>query len=405
MSGPSLNRQGLGKFEYAVLMGFAVLGMMLMVSAHSMLSLYLGLELQSLALYVLAAFNRNDRRASEAGLKYFILGALSSGVLLYGMSLIYGFGGQGSLNFADLRVAIDSLGTPSDNLGLIIGLVFVASGLAFKISAAPFHMWTPDVYHGSPLCVTALFASVPKIAAFVLLFRVFYDPLMGLVAQWTDFLIILGLFSIFWGGIAGIAQTSIKRLIAYSSIGHMGYALLSLVAANTVGTIAMLNYLTAYLLMTLGLFALLMSLEQDGKEINLISDLGGLSQSAPMKALALLILMMSLAGIPIFAGFFVKLKVFHAVLEAGYVIPAVLGVLGSVIACFYYIRVIKIAYFDEVESVSRMRTKRSSPSGIVLLLSLILVCLWGVLARPIDSIITDSLGSDGALAKVSDYRN
>jgi len=386
MSGPRLAAYGLAKFEYPILMGFAVLGMMLMVSASDMLSLYLGLELQSLALYVMAAFNRNDGRASEAGLKYFILGALSSGVLLYGISMIYGFGGAGSTSFAALYSSIVVLGSPSDNLGLIVGLVFIAAGLAFKISAAPFHMWTPDVYQGSPLPVTAFFASAPKVAAFVLLFRVLYDPLISLAAQWQDLLVLLSLVSIFWGAVAGIAQKSLKRLIAYSSIGHMGYALLGLVAANEAGGTAMLNYLAAYVLMTLGVFALVMSLEKDGKEVELVSDLKGLSQAAPMKALALLILMMSLAGIPIFAGFFVKLKVFAAVVEAGYMLPAVLGILGSVIACFYYIRVVKVAYFDEVDAGETQVTDAPAMSTTwVLVGSILLVSLWAVADRSINS--------------------
>ncbi len=394
MSGPRLVAHGLGKFEYPVLMGFAVVGMLLMVSANSMMSLYLGLELQSLALYVLAAFNRQDPRASEAGLKYFILGALSSGVLLYGISLIYGFGGAGSLGFAELGAAIAPLGAASDNLGLVIGLAFVAAGLAFKISAAPFHMWTPDVYQGAPLSVTAFFASAPKIAAFVLLFRVLYDPLLGLAAQWSNLVLMLALASIFWGAIAGIAQRNIKRLIAYSSIGHMGYALLGLVAATPSGAVAMLTYLVAYTVMTLGVFALLMSLERDGREIDVVSDLAGLGRAAPVKALALLILLMSLAGIPIFAGFFVKLKVFYAVIEAGYFVPAVLGLIGSVIACFYYIRVVKIAYFDEPDGREVMQV-RNRPSGLVLLASLALVCLWAVLDRPVDTMARQSLGLDG----------
>ena len=390
MSSPRLADQGLMKFEYPVLLGFAVLGMMLMVSASDMISLYLGLELQSLALYVLAAFNRNDTRASEAGLKYFILGALSSGVLLYGISLIYGFGGAGATGFAELRQTIQALGAPTDNLGLVVGLVFVTAGLGFKISAAPFHMWTPDVYQGAPLSVTAFFASAPKVAAFVLLFRLFYDPLMGLVAQWQDLLIALALTSIFWGAIAGIAQRSLKRLIAYSSIGHMGYALLGLAAASSAGSIAMLNYLAAYVVMTLGVFALLLSLEREGKEVELVSDLAGLGKSSPFKAFALLVLMMSLAGIPVFAGFFVKLKVFYAVVAAGYTVPAVLGILGSVIACFYYIRLVKVAYFDEAEAPAA-RNNTNNPAGLVLTAALVVVSLWGVLDRSVNDAASVSI--------------
>ena len=397
MSGPSLTAAGLAKFEYPVLLGFAALGMMLMVSASDLISAYLGLQLQSLALYVMAAFNRSDGRASEAGLKYFILGALSSGMLLYGISLVYGFGGAGSTSFAALYSTIEVLGSPSDNLGLIVGLVFVAAGLAFKISAAPFHMWTPDVYQGAPLPVTAFFASAPKVAAFVLLFRLLYDPLLALAAQWQELLVLLSLFSIFWGAIAGIAQRRLKRLIAYSSIGHMGYALLGLVTADQAGAVAMLNYLTAYVLMTLGVFALVLSLEKDGKEVEWVSDLTGLSQAAPVKAFALLILMMSLAGIPIFAGFFVKLKVFAAVVEAGYILPAVLGILGSVIACFYYIRVVKVAYFDEVEEGQTPVADASALStSWVLIGAIALVSLWGLADRSITAAATYGIEQQAA---------
>ena len=400
MTSSRLAAHGLLKFEYPILLAFSVLGMMLMVSASDMLSLYLGLELQSLALYVLAAFNRNDSRASEAGLKYFILGALSSGVLLYGISLIYGFGGAGATSFAALNQTIEVLGSPTDNIGLVVGLVFVAAGLGFKISAAPFHMWTPDVYQGSPLSVTAFFASAPKVAAFVLLFRVLYDPLLALAAQWQDLLVVLSLVSIFWGAIAGIAQKSLKRLIAYSSIGHMGYALCGLTAANTFGGAAMLNYLTAYVVMTLGIFALVMSLEREGKEVELVSDLRGLSKSSPFKALALLILMMSLAGIPPFAGFFVKLQVFSAAVQSGFAVPAVLAILGSVIACFYYIRVVKVAYFDVSEDEDLVSVD-SRANTSVLVASLLLISFWGFGLSYLERTATQSvqMQADGIAAR------
>ena len=403
MTGPKLAGHGLLKFEYPILMGFAVLGMMLMVSASDMLSLYLGLELQSLALYVLAAFNRNDSRASEAGLKYFILGALSSGVLLYGISLIYGFGGAGSTNFAELHQTIAVLGSPTDNLGLTIGLVFVAAGLGFKISAAPFHMWTPDVYQGSPLSVTAFFASAPKVAAFVLLFRVLYDPLVALAEQWQDLLILLALISVFWGAIAGVAQRSLKRLIAYSSIGHMGYALLGLAAGNADGGAAMLSYLTAYVIMTVGVFSLVMSMERDGREVETIDDLAGLGKADPFKAIALLILMMSLAGIPIFAGFFVKVQVFYAAVSAGFEVAAVLAVIGSVIACFYYIRLVKIAYFDLPEG-EMVKVVENRPSQIVLIASLACISLWAFGNRALDEAARGSISQQQSVlaARISD---
>ena len=383
MTGPKLARHGLLKFEYPIVFGFSVLGMMLMVSANDMLSLYLGLELQSLALYVLAAFNRDNSQASEAGLKYFILGALSSGILLYGISLIYGFGGAGSTNFALLHQTITALESPTDNLGLVIGLVFMAAGLGFKISAAPFHMWTPDVYQGSPFSVTSFLASAPKIAAFVLIFRFFYDPLVALVDQWRQIVLMLALVSIFWGAIAGIAQRNLKRLIAYSSISHMGYALLGLASASVAGGSAMLSYLSAYVVMTLGVFALVMSLERDGKDIEKIDDLAGLGKAAPFKAFALLILMMSLAGIPVFAGFFVKVQVFYAAIAAGYNLAVVLAVIGSVIACFYYIRLVKIAYFDVPEE-KLTHNNDTRPGMSILVASLLVVSLWGFMNRFLD---------------------
>jgi len=253
-------------------------------------------------------------------------------------------------------------------------------------------MLTPDGYQGSPLPVTAFFASAPKVAAFILLFRVLYDPLLALAAQWQDLLVILSLISIYWGAIAGVAQRDLKRLIAYSSIGHMGYALLGLVAADTAGGVAMLNYLAAYVVMTLGVFALVLSIERDGQEVQLVSDLAGLSKVAPLKAAALLILMMSLAGIPIFAGFFVKLQVFYAVVEAGYSLAAVLGILGSVIAAFYYIRLVKVAYFDESDT-DTLKDVPTRASSTILIASLLAVSLWSLFIDRIDEAARASISA------------
>ncbi|MGB0719071.1 MAG: NADH-quinone oxidoreductase subunit NuoN [Bdellovibrionales bacterium] len=337
-----LKDQDIQRFEYPVLVLLSGVGMMLMVSANNMLSLYVGLELQSLSLYVLAAINRNSLRGAEAGIKYFVLGALSSGLLLFGISLIYGF--SGTLDFD----AIASFLSSAEDIpfGITFGLVFMLAGLAFKISAVPFHMWTPDVYQGAPTSVTAFFAMVPKIAAFALLIRLLFGPFGMLVEQWVQILYFLSAASMIVGAFAAIAQENIKRLLAYSSIGHMGYALIGLVAASETGVAAVILYLLIYMVMSAGVFAVVLSMRRDGLSVYKISDLSGLSEHSPAMAYGLAILMLSMAGIPPLAGFFGKLVIFESAIEQGYYVLAVLGVLSSVVAAYYYLRIIKVMFFD-----------------------------------------------------------
>jgi len=331
------------KFEYPVLICFAALGMMMMVSANDLMSLYIGIELQSLALYVLAAFNRDSYKSTEAGLKYFVLGALSSGMLLYGASLVYGF--SGATNFDGIAYALND----GAGLGLIVGLMFMLAGLCFKVSATPFHMWTPDVYEGSPTPVTAFFAVAPKIAAMALFIRLLMGPFADLVVQWQQVIIFVSVASMLVGAVGAITQTNIKRLLAYSSIGHMGYALMGLSAATEDGVMSIVLYLGIYLVMSLGTFAAIIVMRKDERAVDSISDLSGLSKTHPFMALMLAIFMFSMAGIPPMAGFFGKLYVFMAVVEAGLFGLAVVGVLTSVIAAYYYIRIIKVMYFDDVK--------------------------------------------------------
>lgn len=331
------------RFEYPILVLFAGLGMMLMVSANNMLSLYMGLELQSLSLYVLAAFRRNSLRSAEAGIKYFILGALSSGMLLFGITLVYGFTGSIDFNvIADTLLALDF--TP---YGVIFGLVFILAGLAFKVSAVPFHMWTPDVYQGAPTSVTALFAIAPKIAAIALLMRVLYEPFATMGEQWEQIIYFVSLMSMFVGAFAAIAQDNIKRLLAYSSIGHIGYALIGVVVNSEQGASAVILYMLIYMIMTGGVFAILLSMMRDGKPLERIHDLSGLSHNSPVLAYSMAILMLSMAGIPPLAGFFGKLFIFEAAVASEFYILATLGVLTSVVAAYYYLRIIKVMFFDE----------------------------------------------------------
>ena len=333
------------RFEYPVLILFAVLGMMMMVSANDLMSLYLGIELQSLALYVVAAFRRDTVRSSEAGLKYFVLGALSSGILLYGMSLVYGF--AGTTNFDLLAQVFESETGGGTSVGLVVGIVFIAAGLAFKVSAVPFHMWTPDVYEGAPTPVTAFFAVAPKIAAMVLFVRVMIGPFGDLLDQWQQIIILISLASMILGAFAAINQNNIKRLMAYSSIGNMGYALVGLAAGTETGAQAVLLYLTIYLFMNTGAFACILAMRRDGRMVEGIDELAGLSKTNPYMAAALAVFMFSMAGIPPLAGFFGKLYVFLAAVEAGLHVLAVIGLLTSVVAAFYYIRIVKLMYFDE----------------------------------------------------------
>jgi NADH-quinone oxidoreductase subunit N len=334
--------QGIARFEYPVLVLFATVGMMVMVSASNMMSLYLGLELQSLALYVLAAFARDDQRSSEAGLKYFVLSGLASGLLLYGISLVYGF--SGTMDFEALHGA---LMTPSAApAGLIVGLVFVVVGLAFKISAVPFHMWTPDVYEGAPTPVTTFFATAPKVAAMALLLRMMGTSFAELVPAWQSLIVLMSIASMVLGTLAAIGQRSIKRLMAYSSIGHMGYALIGLAVGSSDGVRGVLVYMTIYVLMSAGMFACILAMKRGGRPAEQIADLSGLATSDPGLALAVSVFMFSLAGIPPMAGFFAKLYIFLAAVKGGLWTLAIIGVLTSVVGAFYYIRVIKVMYFD-----------------------------------------------------------
>lgn len=329
------------KFEYPILIMLSGIGMMIMVSANDMLTLYVGLELQSLALYVLAAIRRDHIRSAEAGMKYFILGAMSSGMLLFGVSLIYGY--TGSLMFEEIAAALAGL----PQLGPAIGMVFVLAGLAFKISAVPFHMWTPDVYEGAPTSVTALFAIVPKIAAICLLIRLAAIPFAAMHAQWMPILWGLAFASMVVGAFAGIAQDNIKRLMAYSSIGNIGYALIGVVASGERGYAAVLIYMAIYMAMTVGTFAVILLMRREGRQAEKISDFAGLSKTSPILAYAMAAMMFSMSGIPPLAGFFGKLIIFQAAIAKGYLVLAVLGVLTSVVAAYYYLRIIKIMFFDE----------------------------------------------------------
>jgi NADH-quinone oxidoreductase subunit N len=332
------------KFEYPVLVLLATVGMMMMVSAGDLVALYLGLELQSLALYVVAAFRRDSLRSSEAGLKYFVLGALSSGMLLYGASLVYGF--TGSTSFAVIaKVATGA--TAADNIGLIFGLVFVLVGLAFKVSAVPFHMWTPDVYEGAPTPVTAFFSAAPKMAAMALFVRVVSSAFPGFAPQWQQIVVFLAIASMLLGAFAAIGQRNIKRLMAYSSIGNIGYALVGLAAASTEGTRGVVLYMAIYLVMTLGVFACILSMRRDEGPLEDIDELSGLAQTNLPMAFAMAVLLFSLAGIPPLAGFFAKFYVFLAAINAKLYTLAVIGVLASVVGAYYYVRIVKVMFFDE----------------------------------------------------------
>ncbi len=330
------------KFEFPVLILLSTLGMMVMISANDTLALYLGLELQSLAIYVLAAINRDSLRSTEAGLKYFVLGALSSGMLLYGISLVYGY--TGNTGFDAIAAAL----TAADRqLGLVFGLVFVLAGLAFKISAVPFHMWTPDVYEGAPTPVTAFLAAAPKMAAMALTVRATVGAFQPIAADWQQIIVFISIASMALGSFAAIGQQNIKRLMAYSSIGHMGFALVGLAANNETGVRGVAIYMLIYLVMTLGTFAFILAMRRDGRNVEQIDDLAGLSATNPMMATILTILMFSLAGIPPLAGFWAKWYVFLAAINANLYTLAVIGVLTSVVGAYYYLRIIKLMWFDE----------------------------------------------------------
>jgi NADH-quinone oxidoreductase subunit N len=342
MSDRYLTGEKLGRFEFPVLILFAAFGMSLMVSASDLITLYMGLEAQSLALYILATFNRDSRRSTEAGLKYFVLGALSSCLLLYGASLIYGF--TGTTQFDAIAAA---LAAGADRNGIVVGLVFLAAGLAFKVSAAPFHMWTPDVYEGSPTPVTAFFAAAPKFAAMALFARTLIEPFHAIAGDWRPIVAIIAVASMLIGSFSAIRQTNIKRLMAYSSIGHMGYALIGLAAGTEKGVASVLIYMAIYAPMTIGAFACILLMRRRGGLTENVADLSGLSQTNAPLALILTALLFSLAGIPPLAGFFGKWFVFLAAVDAGLVWLAVVGAVTSVVAAYYYIRIIWIMWFDE----------------------------------------------------------
>jgi NADH-quinone oxidoreductase subunit N len=337
------------KFEYGSLFLLATLGMLMLISASDLIALYLGLELMSLPLYVIAASNRENVRSTEAGLKYFVLGALSSGMLLYGASLIYGF--TGTINFASIAKATQN----GASIGLIFGLVFLFVGFCFKISAVPFHMWTPDVYEGAPTPVTAFFAAAPKVAGIAIFARATVVAFPGITHEWQQIVVFVSIASMVLGAFAAIGQRNIKRLMAYSSIGHMGYALVGLAAGTPEGVQGVLVYMSIYVAMTLGTFAVILSMRRDGKLVENISDLSGLARTHPTMAFFLAVLLFSLAGVPPLAGFFGKFYVFLAAIKAGLFTLAVIGVLSSVVGAYYYLAIVKIMYFDEpVRSFERM---------------------------------------------------
>ena len=363
------------RFELPVLVLFATLGMMMMVSANDLISLYLGLELQSLSLYVLAAYHRGDARSTEAGVKYFVLGALASGLLLYGSSLVYGFGG--TTTFEGLAVAMRA---GEVHVGVIVGIVFVISGLAFKVSAVPFHMWTPDVYEGAPTPITAFFSVGPKIAALCLFLRVLVGPFEPMIEQWQQVIILISILSMLWGSFAAIVQTNVKRLMAYSSIGHVGYALVGLVVGNEEGARGLLFYLLTYLFMNIGTFAVILSMRVNGKYVEEIKDLSGLAKNSPGIAMALAALMFSMAGIPPLAGFLGKFYIFVAAVNAGFVPLAIIGVLASVVGAFYYIRIIKVMYFDEPVAAF---DRPDAVNGAIMALCSVLMLVYFVVPSPL----------------------
>jgi len=370
ISSKSQKIDGFNRPEYPVLILFSVIGMLLMASSTNLISLYMALELQSLPLYVIAAINRDNLKSSEAGLKYFILGALSSGLLLFGMSLVYGAVGDTSFSSISL---ISSQGMTSL---LLIGLVFMLSGLAFKISLVPFHMWTPDVYEGAPTPVTAFFAIVPKIAAMTVMVRFTFSAFDTALSSWQQVVIILAILSMILGSFAAIMQTNLKRLMAYSSIAHMGYALVGVASGVKEGISGLLVYMFIYIIMNIGAFIIILSMRRDNQSVEEINDLKGISKTHPFIAFSFIILMFSMAGIPPLAGFFGKWLVFYAAVNSGLLFVAVIGVLTSVVGAFYYLRIIKIMYFDENEVKLDVIDNKSSM--FILGSMIILILLFGL---------------------------
>ena len=375
--------------EYPVLILFSALGAAIMVSSTNLISLYVGLELQSLAAYVLASYRRRDDRSAEAGLKYFVLGALASGILLYGISLLYGF--TGTTSFAGLSAAFAREGASS--LGLLFGLVFVLAGIAFKVSAVPFHMWTPDVYEGAPTPVTAFFATAPKAAAVLMGVRVCVEALGPAIDAWRQIVIFAALASIFLGAVAAFGQTNIKRLLAYSSINNVGFALIGLAAGGAAGSSSVLFYMAVYVVMTLGAFLCVMWMrDKDGEPVEDLASLSGLSQTRPAFAAALAIFMFSLAGIPPLFGFWAKLVVFNAAVGAGLIALAVAGIVGTVVGAYYYLKVVKIMYFDDPgEPYQRVR---HPIEGLLMFVAALLVSPLGyLLIGPLGSVADKAAGA------------
>jgi NADH-quinone oxidoreductase subunit N len=369
-----MRREGIARFEYPILIVLSTIGMMMVISANDLIALYLGLELLSLSSYVIAAFDRDNVRSTEAGLKYFVLGALSSGMLLYGASLVYGF--TGSVSFPVIASVLQG----QVGIGAIVGIVFVASGIAFKISAVPFHMWTPDVYEGSPTPVTAFFAAAPKMAGMAMATRVFIDAFPGIVGQWQQIIVFISIASMALGSFAAIGQRNIKRLMAYSSIGNVGYALIGLAAGTPEGIQGVVIYMTIYLAMTLGSFAVILGMRRGKVMFENIDDLSGLARTHPALAFCLAMMMFSLAGIPPLAGFFAKFYVFTAAIQANLVTLAVIGVVTSVIGAYYYLRIVKVMYFDApVEKFEPM----SAGESFVLVVSSAVVLLFWLVPSPI----------------------
>jgi NADH-quinone oxidoreductase subunit N len=381
MSLDYIARENMRRFEFPILLLFATLGMMMMLSANDLIALYVGLELQSLALYVVAAFQRDSERSTEAGLKYFVLGALSSGMLLYGASMVYGF--AGTTSFAGLATAF--AGTPGPvAIGLIVGLVFVIAGLAFKVSAVPFHMWTPDVYEGAPTPVTAFLAAAPKLAAIGLFMRVMVGPFRDLQGEWLQIIWFISVASMILGAVAAVAQTNIKRLMAYSSIGNMGYALVGLAPGTLEGIRGVLVYVAIYLFMTLGTFGCILLMRQKGKMVEGIYDLAGLSKTSPPMAAALAVFMFSMAGVPWLAGFFGKFYVFYAAVQAGLIWLAVIGFVTSVVSAFYYLRIVKVMYFDEPVAAFD-RSSGWSMNAIIGVSGLLIFCFFAFAGPVVDA--------------------
>lgn len=369
-----MKRRSIEKFEYPILVTLATLGMLMMISANDLIALYIGLELQSLALYVVASIHRDDAKSSEAGLKYFVLGALSSGMLLYGASLIYGF--TGNINFDTIATVLQGQAAT----GAVFGLVFLTAGLAFKVSAVPFHMWTPDVYEGAPTPVTAFFAGGPKMAAIALFVRVMMEAFPGITHQWQQIVAFLAIASMVLGAFAAIGQTNLKRLMAYSSISNMGYALVALAAANQSGVQGVAVFMAAYLMMTAGVFACVLALTNAKGHAETIDDLAGLSKTRPGIAFILAMLMFSLVGIPPLAGFFGKYYAFAAAIEAKLYLLAVIGIVSSVVSAFYYLRIVKVMYFDEA---SVAYGEGDAGVKAVMAVSFAFVFLFAIIAGPV----------------------